>query len=245
MSNGFKDMKPEERIITALDCPREEALELADKLAGSATWLKVGMTLYYAEGPSIVRELKDRGFKVFLDLKFHDIPHQVRGAARSAVASGADMITMHTAGAAEMCRAGAEGAAEAAAADGRETPVTLGITVLTSMDQEALGSIGVERVVEDQVKALAGIAKEAGLSGVVASPKEAAMLREVLGPDAYIVTPGVRPAGAALGDQKRVATPAKAVADGASHIVVGRPITQAEDPAAAFAAIAEELRAGL
>ena len=245
MSNAFKDMTPEERIITALDCPRDEALELAGKLAGTATWLKVGMTLYYAEGPSIVRELKDRGFKVFLDLKFHDIPHQVRGAARSAVASGADMITMHTVGAAEMCRAAREGAEEAASAAGRPTPVTLGITVLTSMDAQALASTGVERAVVDQVKALAGIAKEAGLSGVVASPQEAAMLRAVLGPDAYIVTPGVRPAGAALGDQKRVATPARAVADGASHIVVGRPITQADDPAAAFAAIAGELRAGV
>lgn len=245
MSNGFAGLAPEERIITALDMPRAEALALAGELAGAATWLKVGMTLYYAEGPDIVRALKELGFKVFLDLKFHDIPHQVRGAARSAVASGADMITMHTVGAAEMCRAAVEGAAEGAAADGREAPVTLGITVLTSMDADALTSTGVERPVAQQVKALAGIAKEAGLSGVVASPQEAAMLREALGPDAYIVTPGVRPAGAALGDQKRVATPARAIADGASHIVVGRPITQADDPAAAFRAIAQELRAGV
>jgi orotidine-5'-phosphate decarboxylase len=242
MSNAFAGMAPAERIITALDCPRDEALDLAERLEGTATWMKVGMTLYYAEGPSIVAALKERGFKVFLDLKFHDIPHQVRGAARSAVASGADMITMHTVGAAEMCQAAREGAEEAAAAAGREMPVTLGITVLTSMDAEALASTGVTRPVVDQVRALAGIAKAAGLSGVVASPQEASMLREVLGPDAYIVTPGVRPAGAALGDQKRVATPAKAIADGASHIVVGRPITQADDPVAAFAAIADELR---
>jgi orotidine-5'-phosphate decarboxylase len=236
------ELAPEERIITALDMPAGEALALADKLAGAATWLKVGMTLYYAEGPSIVAALKERGFKVFLDLKFHDIPHQVRGAARSAVASGADMLTMHTVGAAEMCRAAREGAAEAAAAAGRDLPVTLGITVLTSMDEAALASTGVMRPVADQVRELAGIAKEAGLSGVVCSPQEAAMMRDLLGPDAYVVTPGVRPAGAALGDQKRVATPARAVADGASHIVVGRPITQAPDPVAAFAAIADELR---
>ena len=245
MSDAFTALAPEERIITALDMPRDEALALADKLAGTATWLKVGMTLYYAEGPAIVAALKERGFKVFLDLKFHDIPHQVRGAARSAVASGADMITMHTVGAAEMCAAAREGAEEAAQAAGREMPVTLGITVLTSMDADALASTGVERSVVEQVKALAGIAKAAGLSGVVASPQEASMLRELLGPQAYIVTPGVRPAGSALGDQKRVATPAKAVADGASHIVVGRPITQAADPVAAFAAIAEELRGGM
>lgn len=242
MSKGFLELAPEERIITALDMSADEALVLADKLAGTATWMKVGMTLYYAEGPSIVAALKERGFKIFLDLKFHDIPHQVRGAAKSAVASGADMLTMHTVGAAEMCRAAREGAAEAAAAAGRETPVTLGITVLTSMDEAALASTGVARPVAEQVRALAGIAKEAGLSGVVCSPQEAAMMREVLGPDAYVVTPGVRPAGAALGDQKRVATPARAVADGASHIVVGRPITQAPDPVAAFAAIVDELR---
>ena len=243
MSNGFLGLAPEERIITALDMPRDEAIALADKLAGTATWLKVGMTLYYREGPQIVSELQERGFKVFLDLKFHDIPHQVRGAARSAVASGADMLTMHTVGSAAMCQAAREGAEEAAQAAGRPTPVTLGITVLTSMDQAALESTGVMRPVVEQVRAMAGIAKEAGLSGVVASPQEAAMLREVLGPDAYIVTPGVRPAGAAIGDQKRIATPAKAVADGASHLVIGRPITQADDPVAAFHAIVKELEA--
>ena len=243
MSNAFGAMSPAERIITALDCPKDEALELAARLEGTATWMKVGMTLYYAEGPSIVWALKERGFKVFLDLKFHDIPHQVRGAARSAVASGADMLTMHTVGSAAMCQAAREGAEEAAQAAGRPTPVTLGITVLTSMDQAALESTGVMRPVVEQVRAMAGIAKEAGLSGVVASPQEAAMLREVLGPDAYIVTPGVRPAGAAIGDQKRIATPAKAVADGASHLVIGRPITQADDPVAAFHAIVKELEA--
>lgn len=244
MSNAFTGMPAGERIITALDCPRAEAIELADKLAGEATWLKVGMTLYYAEGPDIVKQLRDRGFKVFLDLKFHDIPHQVRGAAKSAVASGADMITMHTVGGVEMMQAAREGALEAAQEAERELPVTLGITVLTSMDAETLASTGVQRPLAEQVRALAGLASKAGLSGVVASPKEAAMLREVLGPDAYIVTPGVRPAGASLGDQKRVATPATAVADGASHLVIGRPITQAEDPVKAFHAIVAELEQG-
>lgn len=244
MSDGFTGLAPEERIITALDCPRDEALRIAGQLAGTARWLKVGMTLFYAQGPAIVRELKDMGFKVFLDLKFHDIPHQARGAAASAVASGADMLTMHTCGGEEMCRAAREGASEAARTAGRGEPVTLGVTVLTSMDAPTLEGVGVTRTLPDQVRALAGIARAAGLSGVVASPQEAAMLRGALGPDAYIVTPGVRPAGSAVGDQKRVATPARAIAAGASHLVIGRPITQAADPAAAFLAVADELRAG-
>lgn len=230
MLNGFQQIPPAERIIVALDCSRERALELADQLSGAVTWVKIGMTLYYAEGPSIVEEMKDRGFKVFLDLKFHDIPHQVRGAARSAAASGADMLTMHAVGGVPMMAAGREGAAEA----GGEDPVTLGITVLTSMDAETLAATGVVRPVEDQVRSLALQAREAGLTGVVASPLEAPMLREVLGPDAFIVTPGVRPAGADIGDQSRVTTPAQAFQNGASHLVIGRPITGAEDPRQAF-----------
>lgn len=241
MLNGFTSVPAKDRVIVALDCGRDEALALADTLAGCATWVKVGMTLYYAEGPSIVREFKERGFKVFLDLKFHDIPHQVEGAARSAAASGADMLTMHTVGGVPMMQAGQRGAEAGAALAGGEVPATLGITVLTSMNAETLAATGVERALAGQVIALARQAGEAGISGVVASPQEASKLREVLGPDAFIVTPGVRPAGAALGDQSRVATPAQAFANGASHIVVGRPITQAEDPAAAFEAIAAEL----
>lgn len=241
MLNGFSSIPAKDRVIVALDCSKEEALALGDKLAGKATWVKVGMTLYYAEGPSIIKEFKDRGFKVFLDLKFHDIPHQVEGAARSAAASGADMLTMHTVGGVPMMQAAQRGAEAGAAAIGADVAATLGITVLTSMNAETLAATGVERELAVQVIELAKQAREAGISGVVASPQEAAKLREVLGPDAFIVTPGVRPAGAALGDQSRVATPAKAFADGASHIVVGRPITQAEDPVAAFEAIAEEL----
>ena len=196
MVNSFEDIPARDRVIVALDCGIEEAFDLADQLQGKATWMKVGMTLFYANGPAIVYALKERGFKVFLDLKFHDIPHQVEGAAYAAAGSGADMLTMHTVGGVDMMAAAQKGAEQA---------------------------------------------KRAGISGVVASPQEAARLREILGPDAYIVTPGVRPAGAAKGDQSRVATPAEAFANGASHIVVGRPITQADDPAAAFEAIAAEL----
>lgn len=225
-----------DRVIVALDCDRQTALDLAKKLQGKAKWLKVGMTLYYAEGPQIVEIFKLLGFKVFLDLKFHDIPHQVQGAAASAVEAGADMITMHAVGGVPMMQA-----AQAAVDESGTEADTLAITVLTSMDEETLAQTGVSRGVGEQVKALAACAQEAGLSGVVASPQEAAMLRELLGPDALIVTPGVRPVGAALGDQSRIATPKAAFDAGASHIVVGRPITQADDPAAAFDAIVADL----
>lgn len=241
MLTKFDEIPASERVIVALDCSADDAIALADKLAGKASWVKIGMTLYYAEGPAIVALFKRRGFKVFLDLKFHDIPHQVEGAARSAAASGADMITMHTVGGVAMMQAAQRGAQDGARSIGAETPATLGITVLTSMDDETLAATGVTRPLIEQVRALAGQAREAGIAGVVASPQEASMLREVLGSDAYIVTPGVRPAGAALGDQSRVATPEQAFAAGASHIVIGRPITQADDPLAAFEAIAEQL----
>lgn len=243
---AFSQQPAKDRVIVALDCDREEALRLADLLSGHAAWMKVGMTLFYAEGPSIVSELKQRGFKVFLDLKFNDIPHQVQGAAASATQSGADMLTMHASGGVPMMEAGQAGAQSAAAAAQRTTPVTLAITVLTSMNQGDLDDIGVGRPLCDQVSALADLARRAGLSGVVASPQEASQLRSILGPEAYIVTPGVRPAGASLGDQSRVATPASAFQNGASHIVVGRPITQAADPLAAFQSIVCELEnAGL
>lgn len=236
MLAAYESTPRADRVIVALDCDRQTALDLAKKLQGKAKWLKVGMTLYYAEGPQIVEIFKLLGFKVFLDLKFHDIPHQVQGAAASAVEAGADMITMHAVGGIPMMQA-----AQAAVDESGTEADTLAITVLTSMNEETLAQTGVSRGIGEQVKALAACAQEAGLSGVVASPQEAAMLRELLGPDALIVTPGVRPVGAALGDQSRVATPKAAFDAGASHIVVGRPITQADDPAAAFDAVAADL----
>ena len=238
MTNAFSNIPPSERIIVALDCGRDEALELADALKGKASWVKVGMTLYYACGPSIVAAFKQRGFKVFLDLKLHDIPFQIEGAAKSAALTGADMITMHTLGGKEMLEAAQRGVQ--AAAKERESDsvaVTLGITVLTSMNEEALKQIGIDKSPAEQVGLLAGVARDAGISGVVASPQEASMLREILGPRAYIVTPGVRPAGSDKGDQSRVATPRAAFDSGASHIVIGRPITKAPDAGAAFDAI--------
>lgn len=229
-----------ERVIVAIDCGRERALELADELAGHARWLKVGMTLFYAEGPQIVREMRERGFKVFLDLKLHDIPHQVRGAAEAAARTGADLLTIHGLGAGPMMAAAVEGAS--AAADGAErTTKVIAVTVLTSMDQQALASIGVTSPVAEEADRLARLASDNGVDGVVCSPQEAARMRELLGEGALVVTPGVRPAGAALGDQSRVATPSEAIASGASHIVVGRPITGADDPVSAFEAIVAEL----
>lgn len=235
------DAEARERVIVALDCDREEALSLADALSGHAKWLKVGMTLYYAEGPSIVREFKERGFKVFLDLKIHDIPHQVRGATRSAAGAGADLLSVHGLGAGAMLKAAREGAEEAAEATDAERAKLVAITVLTSMDEAAMEQIGLTCPITDEAARLAALAKGSGIDGIVCSPREAAEMRELLGPDALIVTPGVRPAGAELGDQSRVATPAAAISAGASHLVIGRPITGAQEPVAAYEAIVEEL----
>lgn len=249
-------MSDSDRVIVALDCPLEEARTLARRLKGHARWLKVGMTLYYATGPAIVQEFKEMGYKVFVDLKLYDIPHQVRGAAASLVHAGADMFTIHGSGGLAMLQAAAEGVEEAFAERCKEyqerledgssdlpadtasgipkKPITLAITILTSMDEDVLEQVGVTRPLSEQVTALAKLAQEAGLSGVVASPQEAEALRELLGPEAVIVTPGVRPAGASVNDQSRTATPEQAIAAGASHLVIGRPITAAPGPLAAF-----------
>lgn len=237
----LSEQEARDAIIVALDCDHERALELAEALGGRAGWVKVGMTLFYAEGPRVVREMRERGLKVFLDLKLHDIPFQVRGAAESAALTGADLLSVHALGTAamvEQARAGVEAAAEGS---GRARCRIVAISVLTSMDQAALASIGVAGTVADEVTRLASLAYGAGSDGIVCSPREAASMRSLLGPDALIVTPGVRPAGADVGDQKRVATPAAAIAAGASKLVIGRPITQASDPAAACEAVVAEL----
>ena len=234
------DQEARDRIIVAIDCGREEALELARALSGHARWLKVGMTLYYAEGPAIVREFRELGFKVFLDLKFHDIPHQVRGAARSAALAGADLLSVHGLGSGAMLAACREGAEEAAEQRGSR-PKLVAITVLTSMNQNSLAEIGIDAPVAEEAARLASLAQANGIDGIVCSPQEAHDMRQLLGEGALIVTPGVRPAGAAIGDQSRVATPAAAISAGASHLVVGRPITSADDPVQAYEAIVSEL----
>lgn len=235
-------MEPRDRIMVALDCRSDEALRIASLLEGHARWMKVGITLIYDEGPALVMALKRRGFRVFVDAKFHDIPHQVRGAVKSAALSGADLITVHGCGSAKMMRACRQGAEDAQAVTGYR-PKLAAITVLTSMDEDELRLVGVERPIAEQAAALAKLAVDNGIDGVVCSPQEAHDMRALLGEEALVVTPGVRPVGAELGDQSRVATPAEAIRQGASHIVIGRPIMQASDPVAAFESIVEEISA--
>lgn len=232
-----------DRVIVALDCGRDRAVELAGLLAGKATWVKVGMTLFYAEGPSIVEEMRSRGLRIFLDLKVHDIPFQAQGAVRSASLTGADIVSIHGLGSSAMIAAARRGAEEAQELRGGERTRLVAISVLTSMDQDALAEIGVAGDVGEEVERLASMACASGSDGIVCSPREAAQMRELLGPDAWIVTPGVRPAGSEVGDQKRIATPAAAIEAGASKLVIGRPITGADDPVAAFDAVCAELMA--
>lgn len=231
-----------DRIIVALDQPDlARALECARALQGHAVWVKVGMTLYYREGPAAVAALRELGFSIFLDLKLHDIPHQVEGAARSIAALGAGMTTVHASGGAAMMEAALKGASEGGESADLPAPAVIAITVLTSMDAETLASVGVTDPLADQVAGLGALALTSGLAGVVCSPHEAAEMRALLGPGALVVTPGVRPAGSDAGDQSRVATPAQALAAGASHVVIGRPITGAADPAEAFEKIVAEI----
>jgi orotidine-5'-phosphate decarboxylase len=231
-----------DRIIVAVDTPTaEEALELARQLRGRASWLKVGMTLFYTSGPAVVLDMIEMGFRVFVDLKLHDIPHQVEGAARSLGMLGAGMLTVHASGGEAMIRAAVQGACAGAELAGVAAPKVIAVTVLTSSDDAMLASVGVRDTAADQVRRLGTLAGASAADGVVCSPLEAALMREILGDDALVVTPGVRPAGSDAGDQSRIATPAAALAAGASHLVIGRPITAAADPGAAFDVIAAEL----
>ena len=217
-------------IIVALDLPRAEALALASALRGRVRWVKVGMTLFYAEGPSIVSALRDLGFDVFLDLKLNDIPHQVEGAAAAIARLGVGMFTIHAGGGAAMMRAAVESSRRVAAEVGLPAPAVLAVTVLTSTDDEGLTEIGVDATASEQVSRLALLARGAGVDGVVCSPRESAEMRGLLGGEVLIVTPGVRPEWAGAGDQARVSTPHDALAAGATHLVIGRPITAAADP---------------
>ena len=230
------EQKLDPRLIVALDFPEAApALDLADRLAGHCRWVKVGLELYLAEGNTILHELRRRGFSVFLDLKLHDSPNTVARAVRSVAETGAELLTVHATGGPAMLAAAAE-AAEAVP----HGPQLLAVTVLTSMDRAQLAATGVADAPAEQVLRLSAMAAAAGISGFVASAEETAALRQKL-PSAILVIPGIRPAGAATGDQKRTATPAAALAAGADYLVVGRPITQAADPAAAALAILEEM----
>lgn len=226
-------------IIVALDCDRTRALELADMLSGHALWVKVGMTLFYREGPRIVHELKERGFKVFLDLKLHDIPHQVEGACTSALLCGADIISIHGLGGKEMMRAAVRAKqAQDTHASSVISPKIIAISVLTSMNDEALHEIGVDATAAHEAQILAELACAQGVDGMVCSAFEARKMRELFGSQGLIVCPGIRMQGNAHADQARVATPSFAREEGASMIVVGRPITEADDPVLAYKSIA-------
>jgi orotidine-5'-phosphate decarboxylase len=227
-----------ERLIVALDFRSgQQALNFVDSLEGVCQWFKVGLELYLAAGNSTVETLRERGYSVFLDLKLHDIPNTVASAIRSVAPLGAQLLTIHATGGPAMLAAAAEAAAALPS-----PPKLLAVTVLTSMDQQQLLSTGISESPAAHAIRLAKMAEAAGIHGFVCSPEEAASLRAML-PLATLVTPGIRPVGASVGDQKRIATPAAALAAGANYLVVGRPITQAENPPEAAQAILDEMAA--
>jgi len=230
-------------ILVALDVESAaRAIALADTLRGSVGGFKIGKQLFTAAGPSMVRELTSRGDRVFLDLKFHDIPNTVAGAVQSAVATGAWMVNVHASGGSAMMKAAAEAARTTAETLGLPRPLVIAVTVLTSMDNEALAEIGVARPMLDQVVHLATLAQASGLDGVVASPQEVRAIRSACGADFQIVTPGIRPADQqGKDDQARTLTPAQAIAAGSSYLVIGRPITAAPNPREAAEQIAASL----
>jgi len=243
-------LEPRYRLIVALDfASAAAAMETVNELQGTCRWFKVGLELYCAAGNSVVEHLRARGFEVFLDLKLHDIPNTVAAAVRTLGRSGASLLSVHAAGGERMLRAAVE------AASAPDAPRLLAVTVLTSMDAAQLSAVGVGdaanggSLVEAQVLRLARLAKTAGIDRLVCGAAEVDAVRQAmgLGPNGegpLLVVPGIRPAGAEAGDQRRVATPAQAIADGASMLVVGRPITQAADPAKAAAGILAEIAAG-
>jgi orotidine-5'-phosphate decarboxylase len=230
-------MSARDRLIVALDvADAAQAHQLVSTLACSVGTFKIGKQLFTAEGPALVRELTGAGHKIFLDLKFHDIPNTVAGAVRSAAALGVSMLTVHASGGSKMLRAAVE-----AAAQFPTKPLVLAVTVLTSFSDSDLQEVGFSGRVVDEVLRLAALAQSCGCGGIVTSAHEAREVRREVGEGFAIVTPGVRPRGSDVGDQARVVTPAEAIAAGATHIVVGRPITGAADPKRAAEAIVHEL----
>lgn len=232
-----------DKLIVALDVETpDEAFALVKQLRGVAGMFKIGSQLFTLAGPQIVKDVVASGAKVFLDLKFHDIPHQVAGSARSAAQLGVSLFTIHASGGAEMMRRAAEAVAEVAEREGTARPAVLAVTVLTSMDANSLTQIGINASAEESVLRLVKLAEQSGVDGVVASPHEAGKIRATVANGKFlIVTPGIRPSGGGGDDQRRVATPEAALQAGADYLVVGRPITAAADPVAAARAIAAEM----
>lgn len=229
----------ESPVIVALDYNNAEAaLTMAAQLDPAICRVKVGKELFTIAGPDLVRELVGKGFDVFLDLKFHDIPNTVAAAVRAAASLGVWMVNVHASGGERMMRA----AAEALAPLGDKRPLLIGVTVLTSTAEEELSPVGVNRPLKEQVVALAQLAKSSGLDGVVCSAQEAESLKQACGTAFALVTPGIRPAGSAADDQRRIVTPVDALKNGSDYLVIGRPITGAENPAAALRAIVEDIR---
>lgn len=224
-------------IIVALDYPdRDAALSLLDQLDPNQCRVKIGKEMFTREGPALVEEVMDQGFEVFLDLKYHDIPNTVAGACAAAAELGVWMVNVHAGGGRRMMEAAREAIEPIA-----NRPLLIGVTVLTSLAVADLEEIGFSGGPEENVRRMAALAQDSGLDGVVCSPREAATLRSDLGENFLLVTPGVRPAGSEVGDQRRVMTPSEAMAAGSSYLVIGRPITAAEDPLAALTAINAEL----
>lgn len=229
---------PDPRVIVALDFPDAGAAQgFVQRVSPAQCRLKVGLELFTAAGPALVGQLAGRGFDVFLDLKFHDIPHTVAQACTQAAELGVWMLNVHALGGRRMLQAARE-----AVEKSRHRPLLIGVTLLTSHAEEELAEIGLERGAERQVERLAGLARDAGLDGVVCSAAEAARLRRGFGRDFVLVTPGIRRSGEAADDQRRTRTPVEAVAEGADYLVIGRPVTRAPDPAAALDAINREIR---
>jgi orotidine-5'-phosphate decarboxylase len=236
-AGDFQNNDARERLIVALDVSTAAAAQkIVAAVGDSALTYKVGMQLYTAEGPQLVRDLVASGRRVFLDLKYHDIPTTVAAAAHEAARLGVSMLTVHAAGGGKMLRAATDAARAV-----HPALLVLGVTVLTSLDQNELEKIGFSGTVPDEVLRLAALALDNGCKGIVTSARETAAVRSKLGHNFAVVTPGVRPAGASHADQARVATPAEAIAAGATHIVVGRPITEAADPAAAARTILQQI----
>jgi orotidine-5'-phosphate decarboxylase len=230
-------------IICAVDTTEIfQAGELAEKLLGNVGALKLGLEFFTANGAAGVRDISHYKFPIFLDLKFHDIPNTVAKAIKATAGIDTFMMTVHTGGGRAMLSAAIDASDEVAMTTGKERPLIVGVTVLTSLDQDDLSMIGVNDQVHDQVKRLADLAQSAGLDGVVCSPQEISLLRKHCGNDFVLVVPGIRPAGSEAGDQKRVLTPKEAIEHGADYLVVGRPITAAKEPGEAARAILTSLR---